>query len=396
MRLLFLGYVVSVEEANELSGASVAGNTMQLDLLRQLRELPDVEVDVCSLLPLATYPREPRMRARSSQREISPDVISLRPGFWTLPLLKQPSQIVSLTRAASHLARKADYDYVLTFNMFPHVGVPAWWLKKRFGIPIACLLADPPIDSRIRTNPLAVAASRVFQMWTRHLLLSVDRVIALTAEAAKRFTPHAHAIAIDGAVPAQSVADHSHQRESVREKKVVFTGALTQYNGVVELIEAMNLIANPHVVLHIYGGGPLSTFVREAASRSASIFYNGKVDSSYIPGILQDAFLLVSPRQIDHPVSDVTFPSKVLQYMASGTPVLTTRLRCFSSEYEGRVFFAEKGSSEDLAACIDRVAALPAKDLETVGHAGARFVLENRTWASTAKRILDFLPQEHD
>ena len=44
MRLLFLGYVVSVEEANELSGASVAGNTMQLDLLRQLRELPDVEV----------------------------------------------------------------------------------------------------------------------------------------------------------------------------------------------------------------------------------------------------------------------------------------------------------------------------------------------------------------
>lgn len=391
MKILFLGYVVTADEANELSGASVAGNTMQLELIREMELMPDVEIDVCSLLPLATFPKEPRGRIRASQRDIGPGIGSYRPGFLTLPGLKQSSQIMSMTRAASRLAKHQNYDYVLAFNMLPLVGVAAWWMKKRHGVPVACLLADPPVVTTDNNSWLASAALRAYNWWTRRLLGVVDRVISLTPDAARAFVPQARALTLDGAVPARLAANTPARSASTDEKAILFTGALTPYNGIAEMVQAMRLVKDPSVVLHVYGGGPLSEFVRESVQACSNIVFHGKVDSSDIPSLQRDAFLLLNPRQIDHPVSDVTFPSKVLEYMASGTPVLTTRLRSFSSDYEGLVYFAEEGSPRDLAMRIDTLCALPPEELARVGAAARRFILETRTWNATAERVRRFL-----
>ena len=396
MKILFLGYVVSSEKANQLSGASVAGNTMQLELLRELNSMPDVDLDVCSILPVATFPTEPRKLIRSMYHEISPGIRAYSPGLITLPVLKQVAQIVGLLRAAAKLARHQEYDHVLTFNMLPLVGVAAWWVKKRRGVPIACLLADPPVETRDTRSRITSAPLAAYNWWTRRLLSAVDQVIALTPEAARTYAPQARAMVVDGAVPARLFADLPGRSAVQQEKTILFTGALTSYNGIAEIVAAMHLVTNPSAVLHIYGGGPMADFVRESARNSNRIVYHGKIDSSLIPKLQREAFLLVNPRQIDHPVSNVTFPSKMLEYMASGTPVLTTRLRSISSDYEDLVYFADVGSPEDLAVRIDALCATPSEEFAQVGAVARDFVLETRTWHAAAERMVSFLSASED
>lgn len=369
---------------------------MQLELIRELSRTPGVDVDVFSVLPVATHPVEPRKIIATSWSEISPGIPSYRPGFVTLPGLKQVTQIASLTYFSAKAARSSKYDYILAFNMFPHVGVAAWWLHKRYGLPVACLLADPPVDDRGVRSRIAAALMSLYNSWTRRLLGVPERVIALTPLAAKMFAPQARAMFLDGAIASeiantQTGAAFSTVRHD--RKDIVYTGALTTYNGVIELVLAMGLVTSGDVTLHVYGKGPLTDHVRAAADAQDNIVFHGQVESSRIPPVQRDAFLLVSPRQIDHPISDITFPSKLLEYMASGTPVLTTRLRSISSEFNDRVYFAETGSPEDLAACIDELAARPPAEVRSVGALGRQFVVNHRTWSHAAQRIVQFLAQ---
>ncbi len=391
-RILFLGYVVPTEEAEHLSGASVAGNRMQLEMLEALATNSDVLVDILSVLPVATFPRERKLFHHLAVRRVSRNLAATYPGFVTIPVLKQFTQICGMLRHSSRLAKKMRYDHVLCFNMFPHVGLPAWWLKLRHGIDLVCLLADPPVPVAPTSNYVLTSARRGYNWVTKRLLRKVDRVIALSSLAAQEFVPDAPSMILDGAMNTSALHRFAPMPTKASDaRRVVFTGALFHYNGIVEIIEAMSLVRDPRVELHIYGAGPLEDFVRKASTASPRVTFHGKVDSSLIPEIQRSAFLLVNPRQIDHVVSGLSFPSKLLEYMASGTPVLTTRLTSITQDYNDLLFFAEVGDSTDLAARIDEVSELPPTERDTRASQARRFVLEKRTWDAAARRIVSFL-----
>lgn len=393
MRILFLGSSVPRDRAEALSGASVAGNNMQLEFLHALTRIPGVEVDVCSLLPVATYPREKSLWVTSGNLRIGAGLTAHQVPFTTLPLLKQFSQILFLARAGSKLAHRRHYDFVLAFNMYPHIGFAAWWLKWRRRTRIACLLADVPVPWRSTRNPMKSALLSMYNSATRLLLRQVDATVALTSRAAAVYTPQAAAIAIDGAINHVqcTVPIDPLETSGEEEKKVVFAGTLTQYNGIDNLLKAMQWVEDTSVVLHVYGGGALADVVSRVARSSSNIVYHGKVSSAAMAAVQQEAFLLINPRPIANPVSDVAFPSKVLEYMASGTPVLSTRLPCFSSEYDELLFFAETGTPAELGQLIDKIASLSGAERQGRGARAREFVHEHRTWDSVAARTVALL-----
>lgn len=52
-KIVYLGYVVTPEEANHASGASVAGNKMQWNVIKNLALRKDVEITCITVTPLA-------------------------------------------------------------------------------------------------------------------------------------------------------------------------------------------------------------------------------------------------------------------------------------------------------------------------------------------------------
>ena len=86
MRLMFLGYVVSEEVANKLSGASIAGNRMQLGLIESLLNQPaEILVDLVTVLPIAPGPAESPYCIRREVIDLGISTPSQLFGFLIIP-----------------------------------------------------------------------------------------------------------------------------------------------------------------------------------------------------------------------------------------------------------------------------------------------------------------------
>jgi glycosyltransferase involved in cell wall biosynthesis len=396
MRVLFLGYAVAECEANRLSGASISGNRMQLGLIKALLSQPEgVKVDALTVFPIAAFPTDSTLWVNETVIDVGDSMRALRVGFLNLPVVKQVMQALAAARAGMGMCRNGNYDIILTYNMYPQIGLAAWWIGRRLGIPVVSLLADLPIDDDPNRSWLSKVLMQVFNGVTTRLIRTCGAVIVLNECAAERYAPQAKRLVVDGAVDAGSESSCMRTKiVSGGTRRVVFTGALTQYNGVVELVRAMSMVRSEDLVLDIYGDGPLSELTREVASGLPNVNYYGRVESDAIAKIHRDAFLLINPRRIYDPISEVTFPSKILEYMLSGTPILTTKLNGFTDEYSGKLYFMLDGSPEGIARAIDDLAELAPDELRETGARARKFVIDERSWAARGPLIHRFLSEQ--
>ena len=103
------------------------------------------------------------------------------------------------------------------------------------------------------------------------------------------------------------------------------------------------------------------------------------------------ATLLVNPRPTNEDYTKYSFPSKNMEYMASGTPVLTTKLPGMPEEYYPYVYLLEEESAEGMAKALKEILSKPAEELAQKGAAAKKFVMEKKNNISQAKKLLDML-----
>ena len=70
--------------------------------------------------------------------------------------------------------------------------------------------------------------------------------------------------------------------------------------------------------------------------------------------IVEDDSLTIDENSDDKLVAKYSFPSKNMEYMVSGTPVLTTRLPGMPMEYYPYVYFIEEESADGIAAAKEK------------------------------------------
>ena len=104
-----------------------------------------------------------------------------------------------------------------------------------------------------------------------------------------------------------------------------------------------------------------------------------------------DATLLVNPRPTDEEYVKYSFPSKTMEYMASGTPVLTTRLPGMPAEYYPYVDFIDEETPEGIARALKRVLSRSEGELFSRGMDARAFILKTRNNLVQAEKILDML-----
>lgn len=389
MKILFLGYAVAPELASKLSGASFAGNKMQVNVLRELSRYEDVELKSITVYPVAAFPRERKVHISKDTIDVVEGVKSLRVPFVNLPVVKQLWQTQAVKRAAKKLVDKD--TIVFTFNLFPQVGLPMVWLKKKFGCKTFCLLADLPIDENPNSkNFLRNFLRKQFDRKTQKAIAECDRFAVLNKHAMELYAPDKPYIVVEGGVEMEQLKNIPVPAVKAR-KNILYTGSLSEYSGILELMEAMKMVKDHEAVLEIYGGGYLTERVKEIAAEIPNVRYCGRVANTEMLKLQREAYLLVNPRPVEDPIAQVTFPSKMFEYMLSGTPVLTTRLNGLDEEYLKRVFSVADHSPESLAKGIDEVLATDPQELLQKAAEASEFIAKEKNWERQCRRIYDFL-----
>ena len=106
------------------------------------------------------------------------------------------------------------------------------------------------------------------------------------------------------------------------------------------------------------------------------------------------ASLLVNPRPTNEDYVKYSFPSKNMEYMASGTPVITTHLPGMPDEYLPYVFLFEDETVSGMINMLQKILLLSNEELYTMGFRAKKFVLENKNSVVQARRILDMIRKE--
>lgn len=171
----------------------------------------------------------------------------------------------------------------------------------------------------------------------------------------------------------------------------LYAGLINREYGIADLVAGFRQAELPNAQLHIYGSGDYEKELREIAARDPRVKYGGVILSSEVVTREQEATLLVNPRPTDAEFVKYSFPSKTMEYMASGTPVLTTRLPGMPEDYYPHVFFIQEETRSGIAVALQKVLSNPESVLFARGLEARRFILEKKNNVSQSGKLLEML-----
>lgn len=175
-------------------------------------------------------------------------------------------------------------------------------------------------------------------------------------------------------------------------KVVIYAGGLYEEYGVKFLINGFLKLESKDVELHLFGHGPMVELIESLQLSDKRIKYFGIVPNSRVVQAELAASLLVNPRPTIEDFTKYSFPSKNMEYMVSGTPVLTTVLAGMPMEYHDYVYLLKDESENGVFKMLKKLLIdTPGEELELMGERAKRFVLDNKNNIYQSNRIIDFV-----
>ena len=101
--------------------------------------------------------------------------------------------------------------------------------------------------------------------------------------------------------------------------------------------------------------------------------------------------MLVNMRLPSEPASGYCFPSKLFEYMATGTPVLSFDIAGIPRKYLDYLFIVNEESKEALAKMIEETMKLDGESLKECGNAAREFVLREKNTKTQASKMWKFI-----
>ena len=189
-----------------------------------------------------------------------------------------------------------------------------------------------------------------------------------------------------------TMADRIPAMEKKTSPRICFyAGGVSKQYGLSNLVEGFLQADLPNACLHIYGPGDYVEELEQIAAEDSRVFYGGMLLNTEIVAKEQEATLLVNPRPTDEEYVKYSFPSKTMEYMASGTPVLTTVLPGMPKEYHPYVYLLEEETADGITKMLKEVLANSDEELFQKGSEARAFVLEQKNNVIQARKILEML-----
>jgi len=388
--LAFVGNAVPQRPEYLTTAFSPAGNLCQQSLLSGLREAGLPPSLVLSLPPVPSFRGRGRLWfGRGSDRLEDGTPVRLLP-FVNVTPLKQLSAGLSCVAelalwGARHRGRRR---VVYCYNVSVPPGLFLWGAARLTGSKIVGMIYDVNVPGE---SVPATIAWRLDFWQQRAVLPRLDALVVISDEVSRDLAPGVPALRVEGGLACGAAPPEGGAQEASAGFTVMAAGSLTRTNGFDLLLEAFALVDDPRLRLRIAGRGPLEGRVREAAARDPRIEYLGFLPVAEVVALYREAQLLLNLRRVRTMNTRYFFPSKMMEYLASGVPVLSTSIPHLEEEYAEYTYLLREESPQALAAELSRLAALPPRTLRQRGARAREFMLEKKSWRAQAARIAQFL-----
>ena len=387
MRIFYLGSLTTPVECRKNPYCSEAANNAQLDMLRALicHGVKQV-IAVCPTV-MPSFPKSNCLWVSSSAHKINSSLQVIAPSFVNFGSIRVFTQFISIFKCLQDLRNNhGKPDVILSYNLSTGYALAGFLLAKLWRIPMVPIVADLGFPEMFRTmNRRCEARLQIA------LLKNMSGVISFSSRTAQDLCLDQPVIKIEPGVNADDFQSQpSYQRTHNNRKIVMFSGTLAEESGLLMLLNAFSLVKDPDIELWITGRGILKEEIEKISKYDSRIRFLGFVEREELLKLYALATVLINPRPSCLPEHRYNFPSKLLQYMATGRPVITTATGDVQ-DYESLVFLLRVETESAMAQLISDVCSLSDDDLNAKAMRARDYVLQHKTWNIEGLRILDFL-----
>ena len=180
----------------------------------------------------------------------------------------------------------------------------------------------------------------------------------------------------------------SQDTKFIAGKNIVYAGSLNGQSGISDFADAFLSLSRNDYTLTVYGAGEGREKIEKLQELSNRIRYGGVISVSDIAVVERKAALLVNPRPSAGGYNRYSFPSKTLEYLSSGTPMMSTRLEGIPDDYQPYIYWLDDSSPEAMRKSLESVLNLPAAELRKMGSVAKEYALTYKSPKNQAEKIL--------
>ena len=401
VKYFFLGGIFSGSQIGFVRGNSIgvvqnAADALQKKIVGGLDELISNGVCIINLPFVGSYPR----LFKSAYFPGTNDSIGSRSivkgiGFVNIFFLKIFFRFSSAFYALIRFCSKDDIVLFIYSAHLPFIISSIFLRSINPSVKICLILPDLPEfmgDGSFFYRTFKRIDSTLFYFLAKKL----DFFVVLTKFMAEKMQIDMRKVVVIEGVASPSgcnAIDLTTRQQQVRS--FLYTGTLARRYGIIDLIDAFSKIDTHTLELWICGDGDGKDYVTAATMRDNRIKYFGQIGRDEVIKLQGEASVLMNPRTPEGEFTKYSFPSKVMEYMASGRPVIMYKLDGIPEEYDP-YYISPNGIGVDaLAQCMQHVAGMSNDQLIKIGREAREFVLKEKNPLKQAKKILDLVMENH-
>lgn len=275
---------------------------------------------------------------------------------------------------------------ILIYSANPLHAIPALFLRKCLRYKVVTLCPEISIYRRNGKKQVASIISRKIEHWLDN---SFDGYIVLTEQMNEIVNIKNHPFLVMEGI--SDIHNIKKKEDIQKEKAILYAGGLYIDNGIEILLQAFIQLNNEDWELWICGDGELKEKIQKLGNIHKNIIYYGLIPNSEVLELESKASLLINPRLTTNEFTKYSFPSKIMEYMASGTATIVTELDGIPKEYFQYLYVWKEQTTLGMRKFLEKLMLIDETVLCEKGMRAQKFVLENKNVTCQGARVIKFL-----
>ena len=212
-------------------------------------------------------------------------------------------------------------------------------IAKLYDVKIIGMLTDNPFN--LSNGPVYVKNYLVQQA------SDLDGYLALTNGLVKIYNENAPSYVFEGLV-----TEESEGKKDPIFNYFYFGGSLYERYGVKTLVDAFHS-SNIKAKLVLAGSGPLDSYIEQLSKDDYRILYLNQLSKEKNIAYMRNSIANINPRPLDLKMDNESVPSKLLEYLSIGTPVISTKFPKLYSTFKDDIHWIDGNTVDAMKIALE-------------------------------------------
>jgi len=311
-------------------------------------------------------------------------------GTLPLPFLQMIVEMRRVYKAIKKNIRKNSNNSLLIYALHSPFLLAAVMLRKNFDC-TCVVVPDLPEFMSKQDTMLKKIGKKLDRAIINYCLRRLDCYVLLSPYMRDKLPIKGKPwVLMEGIFDTNSIPQESLERE---KRTILYCGSLGKKYGVVKLLDAFSLIEKEDYQLWLCGRGDSESEILKRANLDKRIKFYGVVSHDDVLRLQQQATVLINPRSSEGEYTKYSFPSKTMEYLASGTPTIMCHLPAIPHEYDEHLYYIEDESVDGIKKKILEVCEKSQDELDDFGKKASDFIKSHKNAFFQAQKVLGLMDE---